>query len=62
MTISILVDFFAGPVEIGANGIEKVFPLEESKLTAFERELVGKAVPDLKKEIAKGVKFIREGV
>ena len=49
-------------MEIGPNGIEKVFPLDESKLTAFERELVGKAVPDLKKEIAKGVKFIREGV
>ena len=43
-------------MEIGPNGIEKVFPLDESKLTAFERELVGKAVPDLKKEIAKGVK------
>jgi len=56
------IDYFAGPIEIGQNGIEKVFPIDQSSLTPYERELISKAVPDLKKEIAKGVKFIREGV
>ena len=30
-------------------------------MTAYEKELVEKAIPDLKKEIAKGVDFIKKG-
>jgi len=56
------VDYFAGPVELGPNGVEKVLPFDQSSLTSYERELVAKAIPDLKSEIAKGVKFIREGI
>jgi len=54
------LEYFAGPVELGPNGVEKILPI--SGLTPYEEELVKKAVPDLKKEIEKGVKFIREGV
>jgi len=56
------VEFFAGPIEIGPNGVEKIMALDEAKLTPYERELLSKAVPDLQKEIAKGQKFIREGI
>jgi malate dehydrogenase len=56
------VDFFASPVEIGPNGIEKVIGLDKFNLSAYEKELINKAVPDLKTEITKGVKFIKEGI
>lgn len=53
------VDYFASPVEFGPNGVEKVLPLGE--LTNYEKQLIDKAIPDLQKEIAKGVDFIRKG-
>jgi len=50
------VDYFASPVEIGPNGVERIhFP----KLSAFEQELLEKALPELKKNIETGVKFIK---
>ncbi|KAL3085205.1 hypothetical protein niasHS_010274 [Heterodera schachtii] len=53
------LDYFAGPLELGPNGVEKILPLGD--LTAYEKELISKAVPELKKEIAKGVNFIKQG-
>ncbi|KAI3410156.1 malate DEHYDROGENASE, NAD-dependent [Globodera pallida] len=53
------VDYFAGPLELGPNGVEKILPLGD--LTAYEKELVSKAIPDLRKEITKGVNFIKHG-
>lgn len=38
---------------------EKIFPL--TGLTDYEKGLVEQAIPDLKKEIAKGVNFIKQG-
>uniref|UniRef100_A0A915NZN7 Malate dehydrogenase, mitochondrial n=1 Tax=Meloidogyne floridensis TaxID=298350 RepID=A0A915NZN7_9BILA len=46
------LDYFAGPVELGPKGVEKILPLGE--LSSYEKQLVEKAIPDLKKEIAKG--------
>jgi malate dehydrogenase len=69
------VEYFAGPVELGPNGVvgsnnevlqvigtfkEKILPFKD--ITSYEKELIEKAIPDLKKEIAKGVDFIRKGV
>ncbi|CAG8462136.1 10846_t:CDS:2 [Ambispora gerdemannii] len=50
------IDYFASNVELGPNGIEKIFPL--GKLSDFERELINAALPQLKKNIEKGVKFV----
>jgi malate dehydrogenase len=51
------VDYFATPVELGPNGVEKIHGIEN--LSAYEKELVEKAVPELKANISKGVKFIK---
>uniref|UniRef100_A0A915MVH6 Malate dehydrogenase, mitochondrial n=1 Tax=Meloidogyne javanica TaxID=6303 RepID=A0A915MVH6_MELJA len=54
------LDYFAGPVELGPKGVEKILPLGE--LSSYEKQLIEKAIPDLKKEIAKGVDFIKRGI
>ena len=51
------VDYFSTPVEIGPNGVEKI--LGVGKVSAYEQSLIDAAVPQLQKEIAKGVKFIK---
>jgi len=51
------VEYFATPVEIGPQGVEKIHGLE--KLSAYEKELVEKALPELKKNIETGIKFIK---
>lgn len=48
--------FFSTPLLLGKNGIEKNLGL--GKLNAFEEELVKAAVPELKKNIEKGEKFV----
>ncbi|CAK5110499.1 unnamed protein product [Meloidogyne enterolobii] len=54
------LEYFAGPVELGPKGVEKILPLGE--LSSYEKKLIEKAIPDLKKEIAKGVDFIKRGI
>jgi len=51
------VDYFSTPVELGPNGVEKI--LGYGKLNAYEESLVQAAIPELQKNIAKGVKFIK---
>lgn len=50
------VDYFASLVEVGPNGIEKICPL--GKLSSYEEQLIKLAIPELKNNIEKGVKFI----
>jgi len=51
------VDYFATPVELGPNGAEKVQGY--GTLSKYEEQLVQAAIPELQKNIAKGVKFIK---
>lgn len=53
------VEYFAGPVVLGKNGVEKVCPL--ANLSDFEMELLAKAVPELKKDIQKGIDYVKGG-
>ncbi|KAI6236646.1 malate dehydrogenase [Aphelenchoides besseyi] len=50
-------EYFSTPVELGPNGVEKILGL--GKLSKFEQDLVDAAVPELQKNVAKGVKFIK---
>ncbi|KAI8908586.1 malate dehydrogenase, NAD-dependent [Gorgonomyces haynaldii] len=49
------VEFFATNVELGKDGVEKIHPI--GPLSAYEQELYKAVVPELKKNIAKGVEF-----
>ncbi len=49
------IDFFASKVELGPNGIEKIFPI--GAVDANEQKLIEACLVDLKKNIAKGVSF-----
>lgn len=51
------VEYFATPVQIGPNGVEK--NLGYGKLSAYEQQLVEKAVAELQANIKKGVSFIK---
>uniref|UniRef100_A0A0N5B542 Malate dehydrogenase, mitochondrial n=1 Tax=Strongyloides papillosus TaxID=174720 RepID=A0A0N5B542_STREA len=51
------VDYFSTPVELGPNGVEKI--LGYGKISSYEQGLVEKAIPELQKNITKGVKFIK---
>lgn len=48
--------YFSTPIHLGKNGLEKNLGL--GKLSDFEKELVKAAVPELKKNIAKGEEFV----
>ncbi|KAI8925714.1 lactate/malate dehydrogenase [Entophlyctis helioformis] len=50
------VDFFATNVELGPQGVAKIHPL--GSLSAYEQKLYDAAVPELKKNIQKGVEFV----
>ena len=52
------VDFFSSKVELGPQGVQKIH--EVGPITAFEQGLLDVAVKDLKGNIAKGVKFVKE--
>lgn len=47
--------FFATPLVLGKNGLEKNLGLP--KLNAFEKKLLAAAIPELKKNIQKGIDF-----
>lgn len=49
--------FFASPVKFGKNGIEEVLPF--GNLTEYEQMWFDKMIPDLKKQIQKGVDFAK---
>jgi malate dehydrogenase len=49
------LSFFASPVTLGKNGVEKIGALPT--LSAYEQGLLEKAVPELKSSIEKGVEF-----
>jgi malate dehydrogenase len=50
--------YFATPLVLGPNGVEKNLGL--GKLSAFEQELLQKALPELKKNIEVGEKFVNK--
>jgi len=50
--------FFASPVKFGKNGIEEVLPYGE--LSDYEKQWFDKMIPDLQKQIQKGVDFVNE--
>jgi malate dehydrogenase len=52
------VDFFASKVELGPEGVAKIHPVGE--VVAEEQALIDACLADLKKNIAKGVKFVEE--
>jgi malate dehydrogenase len=47
--------YFASPCRFGKNGVEEVLPFGE--LSAYEKQWFDKMLPDLKKQIDKGVEF-----
>lgn len=50
--------YFATPLLLGKNGIEKNLGL--GQLNAYEKELLAKAIPELKKNIQKGEDFVNK--
>jgi malate dehydrogenase len=52
------VDFFASRVELGPNGVEKIYPV--GKIDANEEKMLEACIADLKKNIAKGVSFAQQ--
>jgi len=50
--------YFALPVGIGRSGVEKDFGLP--RMNSFEQELLHKAVPELKKDVQKGIDFVQK--
>ncbi|KAK9368213.1 lactate/malate dehydrogenase [Lipomyces kononenkoae] len=52
------IEFFSSQVTLGPSGAEEIHPL--GKLNEYEEKLIEAAKVDLKKNIAKGVKFVAE--
>lgn len=52
------VDFFASKVELGKDGVQEIHPV--GKLSDHEQKLLDACLADLKKNIEKGVKFVKE--
>jgi len=52
------VEFFASKVELGPNGVENIHPV--GKVTDYEQKLLDACLVDLKTNIEKGVKFVKE--
>lgn len=50
--------YFANPVEFGKNGVSK--NLGYGKLNKYEESLLKEALPELKKNIATGEKFVNK--
>jgi malate dehydrogenase len=48
--------YFASPCKFGKNGVEEVMGFGE--LSAYEQQWFDKMLPDLKKQIQKGVDFV----
>ncbi|PYI09886.1 malate dehydrogenase, NAD-dependent [Aspergillus sclerotiicarbonarius CBS 121057] len=51
------VDFFASKVELGPNGVEKIH--EVGAVNEYEQKLIETALGDLKKNIQKGIDFVK---
>ncbi|KAL2847292.1 lactate/malate dehydrogenase [Aspergillus pseudodeflectus] len=51
------VNFFASKVELGPNGVEKIFPVGE--VNAYEQKLLDDCLRDLAKNIKKGIDFVK---
>ncbi|OAX79787.1 malate dehydrogenase, NAD-dependent [Emergomyces africanus] len=51
------INFFASNVRLGPNGVEEILPI--GKISAHEQKLVDACLVDLKKNIAKGVEFVK---
>ncbi|KAI7851840.1 malate dehydrogenase, NAD-dependent [Circinella umbellata] len=51
------VEYFSSNIELGAEGVEKIHGLGE--ISDYEKELISKAVPELKKNITKGNSFVQ---
>lgn len=51
------VDFFASKVELGPNGVEKIH--EVGKISPYEEKLLEVCLADLKKNIQKGIDFVK---
>ncbi|KAB8076749.1 lactate/malate dehydrogenase [Aspergillus leporis] len=51
------IDFFASKVELGPNGVEKIHPV--GQVNAYEEKLLEACLADLKKNIKKGVDFVK---
>jgi malate dehydrogenase len=49
--------YFATPILLGKNGLEK--NLGMGTLNDFEKDLLAKAIPELKKNIQKGEDFVK---
>lgn len=52
------VEYFANPIKLGKNGIEK--NLGMPKISDYETELLSKGVKELKKNIETGIKFVNK--
>ena len=52
------VDFFASKVELGPDGVQKIH--EVGQITSQEQGLLDACLVDLKKNIEKGVKFVKD--
>ncbi|KAI9762405.1 MAG: Malate dehydrogenase, cytoplasmic [Chaenotheca gracillima] len=52
------IDFFASKVELGPNGVERIH--EVGKVNEFEQGLLDACLADLKKNIQKGVDFVKQ--
>lgn len=52
------VTYFSNPIRLGKNGVEENLGLP--KMNKFEEELLAKAIPDLKKNIEVGIKFVNK--
>lgn len=50
--------FFASPVSLGKNGVEEIHPI--GNITGEEQKLLEAALPELKKNIEKGVSWVAE--
>ncbi|KAF4595075.1 malate dehydrogenase [Ophiocordyceps camponoti-floridani] len=52
------IDFFSTKVELGPNGVEKIYPV--GKVDSVEEKLIENCLKDLKANIAKGINFVKE--
>ncbi|KAJ3103656.1 Malate dehydrogenase, cytoplasmic [Phlyctochytrium bullatum] len=50
------LEYFSTNVELGVNGVEKIHPI--GNLSAYEEKLLEAAIPELKKNIEKGVQHV----
>ncbi|WEW57024.1 Malate dehydrogenase, cytoplasmic [Emydomyces testavorans] len=51
------IDFFASRVRLGPNGVEEIFPV--GKISEYEQKLLDASFVDLKKNIARGIDFVK---